>query len=112
MYDEGLELLKEIDAILNDINLDDEDLLVAIDMSLMDYFNKHKSRIVFLSKELQERRTLPFNLMGKKYILLGSLLDWMFTRFYDAYQEDEERIRVWTNNVKEYRERRNNLVHK
>lgn len=104
MISEFDELVREMDSILDDLNLYDNDLLYDVDVSLRDYFRRHGSDIVRLSDRLRSSRT-AFYLTDKPHRLRGEFLVWLSTRFYEQNQEDEdERIRVWVNGISEYRE--------
>ena len=102
------DLLKEMDLILNDIDLDDKDALYDIDMSLRGYYEKHGSKIEGLVDQLHKSRTL-FYRKDKSSRSHGEFLEWLMTKFYESNQEEEERIRVWSKNIPRYRELKKNL---
>lgn len=102
------DLLKELDLILNGIELDDKDMLYDVDMSLRGYFEKHGPKIKGLAEQLHNSRTLLYR-KNKSYRLHGEFLEWLITKFYESDQEEEERIRVWSNNIPRYKKLKKDL---
>lgn len=112
LYNQGIKLLEDMDLILNDADLDNSDLLYEIDLSLMDYYKTNNADIIYVANKLRDIRTPLFRSEDEMCKSLGEFLDWMMRDFYEMNQDDEdERIRVWANNVKTYRKRKHGLMH-
>ena len=109
LRDDALEVLKELDHIINDANIHEDEGVYETDLSLKSYFQRNQVKIQTLANGLQERQT-PLYPKDKTLPQLGELFEWMLRDFYCIHREEEERIRVWSQNIPDYYKRRNAII--
>ena len=101
--DETHEICRDLKAILNDVNLSDgSEERYEVDLSLRSYFGDNRQKIQRVAEKLREARTGFFSRRDKKMNAFGEFLEWTVNEFYRYDYEEEERIRIWSQNVPEF----------
>ena len=109
LRDEAENVLKDIDRIINDTNVYSEEEVYEVDLSLKSYFDENRVKIQDLANRLQKRQP-ALSHKDRSLPKLGALLEWVIRDFYHVDQEEEERIRIWSQNVPNYHQRKNDII--
>ena len=103
------DVLKNIDRIINDTNTYSDEEVYEVDLSLKSYFDENRVKIQDLANKLQARQP-ALSFKDRTLPELGKLLEWVIRDFYHADQDEEERIRIWSQNVPNYHQRKNDII--
>ena len=100
MLDEAEMLCRDLKRILTDCDKNNEEELYEIDLSLTSYFKDNSLKLESLADRLSKSQVWYY----KNPILeqIGELLEWLLRDFYDGVSEEEERIRVWSQNIPKF----------
>lgn len=104
LHQESKHILYELKTILQDAYTDDEELLYEIDLSLGRYYGKNSACLISLHSRIQDRGN-PWYYRDKKKLTLDDIADlllWVAKDIYYPDYEEEERIRIWSQNVPEF----------
>ncbi len=110
MISEAKILCMDLKRILTDCDKDNEEEIYEIELSLASYFKDNSLRLKLLADKLAESQPWYYKNSELKYI--GKLLDWLISDFYDATSDEEERIRIWSQNVQGFHIRYSQSFHK
>ncbi len=91
-------LCKELDEIVNSLDTNDVDECYEAELSLRSYFHDNKSEFVDLIYKLKNHRSF-FYRKNKSLLKISKLLEWIMNEFYLHEEEEDERIRIWSQNV-------------
>ena len=101
--DETHEICRDLKAMLNDVNLSDgSEERYEVDLSLRSYFGDNRQKIQRVAEKLREVRTGFLSRKDKKMNAFGEFLEWTVNEFYRYDYDEEERIRIWSQNVPEF----------
>ena len=110
MLDESEMLCMDLIAILKEYDSHNVEEEYEVDLSLKSYFNDNSVKILYLAKQLKEPQ--PWYIKnGKSLPKIGDLLVWLVENFYEPNSEEEERIRVWSQNTKQFFNKYYNIFH-
>ena len=87
----------DIHTILVDFNADNEDEEYDVDSSLRSYFNNKNTKLQNLADDLRKRNSY-FGRTDQTLYSVGELLEWLIRDFYVLNYEEDERIRIWSQN--------------
>ena len=103
VLDETRDICQDLKAILNDVNLSDgSEERYEVDLSLRSYFGDNRQKIQRVAEKLREARTGVLHKRDKKMNAFGEFLEWTVNEFYRYDYDEEERIRIWSQNVPEF----------
>lgn len=103
------DVLRDIDRIINDTNAYSDEEIYEVDLSLKSYFDENRVKIQELANRLQARQP-ALSFKDPSLPKLGKLLEWVLRDFYHINQEEEERIRIWSQNIQNYHQRKNDII--
>lgn len=101
-------LCKNLKSILDDVNPNNEEELYDIDSLLQTYFQENSVEIQRLINEINDR-PLYLNVKRIDFKKTTDFLKWLF-EFYAIGQQEEERIRIWSQNIDNFHTRLNESV--
>ena len=103
VLDETHDICRDLKAILNDVNLSDgSEERYEVDLSLRSYFGNNRQKIQRVAEKLRGARTGVLHKRDEKMNAFGEFLEWTVNEFYRYDYEEEERIRIWSQNVPEF----------
>ncbi len=97
MKEDALMFCRDLKRILTDFDKDNEEERYEVDLSLKSYFNDNTVKIRSLSERLSEHQSWYSKKPELK--ITSELLEWIIEDFYDNYSDEEERIRIWSQNI-------------
>ena len=96
-------ICKDIKAILNDVDMDDDsEEIYEVDASLRSYFEDKGQQIQQVIIKLQDVRIGFFAKKDKKMIEWSTLLSWITNDLYRYNYDESERIRILSKNIPEF----------
>jgi len=104
-------LCRDLKRILTDFDKDNEEELYEIDLSLTSYFKDNSLRIQELSIKLTQEQPWYYP-KNNDLLIIGRMLEWMIRDFYNIVSEEEERIRIWSQNVPSFHSKYSDSFHK
>lgn len=110
MLDESEILCRDLKRILTDYDQDDEEERYEIDLSLISYFKDNSLKLESLARRLTEHQAWYYRNPHLKQI--GELLYWVINEFYDSTSDEEERIRIWSQNIPYFNSKYSDSFHK
>ena len=97
------EICRDLKAMLNDVNLSDgSEERYEVDLSLRSYFGDNRQKIQRVAEKLRGARTGVLHKRDEKMNAFGEFLEWTVNEFYRYDYEEEERIRIWSQNIPEF----------
>ena len=103
-------LCRDLEAILTDFDKDNQEELYEIDLSLRSYFNDNSLTLRDLANKLTVRQVW-WGSKNEQLIVIGEMLEWLIKDFYDGISDEEERIRVWSQNVPDFHSKYSKSFH-
>ena len=101
-YDESKNLTYRLKSILQDCNVDNSEELYEFDLSLSSYFNDWNNDLLSLSNSIKSHSQPWYYPKDKNLDNVSNLLIWISIEFYHPNDEEDERIRIWSQNISDF----------
>ena len=108
MLEDSSGVFGDLDAIIGDVSSNGGEELYEVDLSLKSYFDDNEVRMQDLANRLHEGLPWPYP-KDQTLSMSGDLLEWLMCDFYRSRREEEERIRIWSRNIRKFHEKKSGI---